>query len=604
MPPRGRVRAAVPEVSVVVVHGIGSQAAGQTAREWAESSTDFLTRSGTPARIVDVVPPGIGQPPAYTVAVHAPGSVAGPAVARLRFVDAQWADAFVAPSVAAVVRWMLLVGPHLAVAQAVLGARRRVQDERRAAGGRIPRAVHAWWFLRRILPVVFALASVAVLAPVLALVALVLVVVTVLPGSGPGTALARTLGFLSFGVGDVTTILRDDVAHQAIRARVRWVVERETTRTRDPSRVHVLAHSQGGAISHDVLRAIPAARRPHGFTTVGAATGRLRDLRALDPLPRWSAPVAVSSGLAALSILPVAGAGGLLALVPVTWIVAVGAAQWLYWMRRFGADEDLPRLPVIPGVTWLDLWAPFDLVPNGRPVAPGAPGYRATLVPGGLSVLHDHTAYARDLAETVPRVLAHLGDQLGRVPALAARPGALAPGGAQLGARRGLRARRPLADPEGTGANWMPWEGRDWLQLWLRGLTWLVAVALVVVPGLAPLAPWGHRLRAWSPLDATVRVLERWFTTASGFLRPEPPPCCSDLSGALGAAGVLVGAAAGGAVAWRAVRALQARALDRWLDSGLVLRSERQLAWSLVAVVALWLAVAVAAVLLARTGPG
>ena len=67
----------VPELSLVVVHGIGSQAAGATAREWAQSAVELLTRSGTPARITDVVPPGIGAPPAYTVEVNAPGVVAG-----------------------------------------------------------------------------------------------------------------------------------------------------------------------------------------------------------------------------------------------------------------------------------------------------------------------------------------------------------------------------------------------------------------------------------------------------------------------------------------------------------------------------------------------
>ena len=88
----------VPALSLVVVHGIGSQTAGQTARTWAESAVTFLSRSGTPARITDVTPPGIGSPPAFTVEVHAPGPVHAPPVVRLRFVDAFWADAFQAPS--------------------------------------------------------------------------------------------------------------------------------------------------------------------------------------------------------------------------------------------------------------------------------------------------------------------------------------------------------------------------------------------------------------------------------------------------------------------------------------------------------------------------
>jgi hypothetical protein len=96
----------VPELSLVVVHGIGSQADGATAREWAQSAVELLTRSGTPARITDVVPPGIGAPAAYTVEVNPPGVVAGLPVVRLQFVDAYWANAFPAPGVKRVVRWL------------------------------------------------------------------------------------------------------------------------------------------------------------------------------------------------------------------------------------------------------------------------------------------------------------------------------------------------------------------------------------------------------------------------------------------------------------------------------------------------------------------
>jgi len=77
----------VPEISIVVVHGIGNQRPGETARAWAESSATFLTRSGTPARITDVVPPGLGEPPTFTVEVNPPGRAAAFPVARLRFVD-------------------------------------------------------------------------------------------------------------------------------------------------------------------------------------------------------------------------------------------------------------------------------------------------------------------------------------------------------------------------------------------------------------------------------------------------------------------------------------------------------------------------------------
>ncbi|MGV8977522.1 MAG: hypothetical protein ACOH17_05710 [Cellulomonas sp.] len=601
----------VPELSLVVVHGIGSQANGATAREWAESAVEFLTRSGTPARITDVVPPGIGVPPAYLVEVNPPGVVAAAPVVRLQFVDAYWADAFPAPSVRSVVRWLFTLGPNLAVAQAVMSAHRDVQPQPGAAvSGRPARRATAaarmarrWGVAARILPVTFQLVSVAVLAPVLAVVALTLLVATVLPIPGLRRSLAGGLGFLSAGVGDVTTALQDPTSLKAIRARVRWAIDHEVARLGDPARVHVLAHSQGGSIAYSVLAGMPPDARPRRFTTVGAATGRLNDLRYLDPLPRWAGAAATSSAVAALAILPLFGLHPALVLAPIAWIVAIGALQWVYWSRRFTGTGAVPQLEPLTGVDWLDLWAPFDLVPNGRPVERGVAGYRVTLVPGGMSVLHDHVAYSSDLAETIPRVLAHASGALPRIKELAVRPGALAPGGAQLGATRALRARPALHDAAGTGTNWMPWEGRDWLSLVLRVVTWAGAVILVVAYRWTHLAAWGGWARQIGAVDAVALVVDRWLTWATGLLAPTGSDCCTCASPLTGAVMVAVAAAVLASFASRAIAAVQRRSLARWLATGLVERSVVQLSWSLVAAVLVWLALAALAVAVLVAGP-
>jgi hypothetical protein len=593
----------VPELSIVVVHGIGSQADGATAREWAQSAVELLTRSGTPARITDVVPPGIGAPPAYTVEVNPPGVVAGLPVVRLQFVDAYWADAFPAPRVKHVVRWLFTLGPNLAVAQAVLSAHRDVQPHPPSATGAAAVVVRRWGALTRILPVTFQLASVALLAPALAVLALVLLVMTALPIPGLRRAVAGGLGFLSAGVGDVTTALHDPTSLKAIRARVRWAIDHEVARLGDPGRVHVLAHSQGGAIAHSVLAGMAPDARPSRFTTVGAATGRLNDLRHLDPLPRWTAAATTSSAVAALAMLPLIGLHPALVLAPVAWICAIGALQWAYWSRRFAGPGAVPHLDPLVGVDWLDLWAPFDLVPNGRPVEHGVTGYRVTLVPGAMSVLHDHVAYASDLAETVPRVLAHASGALPRIRELALRPGALAPGGALLGARRGLRARPALRDAGGTGTSWMPWEGRDWLSLVLRVVTWLGAVALVIAYHWSHLAAWGRWTRQVGPVDAVAVVVDRWLTWATGLLTPAGARCCTSASPVAGALMVTIVAAVLASFIWRAIAAVQRRSFARWLDTGLEERSVVQLSWSLAAVVLVWCVLAVLAVVVLAGGP-
>ncbi|PVU81096.1 hypothetical protein DDP54_17195 [Cellulomonas sp. WB94] len=604
--PAAHAEVEVPELSLVVVHGIGSQSDGATARDWAQSAVEFLTRSGTPARITDVVPPGIGAPPAYTVEVNAPGVVAGLPVVRLQFVDAYWANAFPAPSIRKVVRWLFTLGPNLAVAQAVLSAHRDVQPLSPGGSQRTSTAatvVRRWGALTRILPVTFQLVSVALLAPVLAVIALALLVVTVLPIPGLRRAVAGGLGFLSAGIGDVTTALQDPTSLKAIRARVRWTIDHELARLGDPRRVHVLAHSQGGSIAYGVLAGMPPDRRPTRFTTVGAATGRLNDLRHLDPLPSWATAATTSSAVAALSILPLFGLHPALVLVPVAWICAIGALQWVYWSRRFAGDGAIPRLDPLIGVDWLDLWAPFDLVPNGRAVEQGVSGYRVTLVPGGMSVLHDHVSYASDLAETVPRVLAHASGALPRIRELAMRPGALAPGGAQLGARRGLRARPSLRDSGGTGTSWMPWEGRDWLSLVLRVVTWLGAATLVVAYRWTHLAAWGRWMRQVDAVDSVAVVVDRWLTWATGLFTSAGSHCCTSASPVAGAALVAVVAAVLAALAWRAIAAVQRRSLTRWLATGLVERSVIQLSGPLVAVVLAWIVLAVVAVVVLVGGP-
>ena len=459
------------------------------------------------------------------------------------------------------------------------------------------------------LPLVFALASVALLAPLLAVVGALLVLVTLLPVPAITKAISGLVAVLTLGVGDVTTILRDDVSQKAMRARVRWAVEHEVRHAGGAARVHVLAHSQGGAISHAVLAGLAPAERPARFTTVGAATGRLNDLRHLDPLPRWSAPATVSTTVAALSILPLTGIDARLVLAPLVWIAVVGAVQWTYWQHRFARDDAIPQIPILDGVDWLDLWAPFDLVPNGRPVAPesassvaaGSGRYHSALVPGAMSAVFDHVTYVADLAETIPRFLAHVAGALPRIGELALRPGALDAGGAMLGAHRGLRVRRALHDAAGLGTNWMPWEGRDWLSFSLRVAAWVTG-ALVVIGGSVPVRVWGVWVRQNATVDAVSAGAEKWLTWASALLNPRSA-CCRDVTGEAGVAVVLVGALVLAVAAARIVRVFQRRALSRWLESGLAARSEVQVTWPLVVAVLAWCLLVVAAAVGFSSGP-
>ncbi|NLF05370.1 MAG: hypothetical protein GX593_10285, partial [Actinomycetales bacterium] len=131
-------------------------------------------------------------------------------------------------------------------------------------------------------------------------------------------------------------------------------------------------------------------------------------------------------------------------------------------------------------VSWLDVWAPFDPVHNGRPVAGPSSGYLGQTVPGRMAFVLDHVYYEKDWNETVPRVLAHITQGL--------EPSA------RLGVPRGVRERRSLQDPAGEGPNWTPWSRRDWVSFGSRGLSLVVGVLLVVLCGEQVMA-LGARLR-------------------------------------------------------------------------------------------------------------
>src|SRR5690554_3934019 len=117
----------VPERTVVVVHGIGQQAAGVTATAWIESFLRFCEAQGRRAEVVDNHLADDDDAVCATLVVGAPGTlrdaVVHAPVLRLRIVEARWADAFVAPGAMSVLRWLLWYGPNLAFAQVFLTRR-------------------------------------------------------------------------------------------------------------------------------------------------------------------------------------------------------------------------------------------------------------------------------------------------------------------------------------------------------------------------------------------------------------------------------------------------------------------------------------------------
>ena len=509
----------VPQRTVVVVHGIGQQAVGATATAWIESFLRFCAEQG---RRAEVVENRLDQPEgAAVLAVAAPGTeqdaVVDSPVLRLRVVEARWVEAFAAPSPAAVLRWLLWFGPCLAHAQVFLSwrARARLESATEAAiddgglstGERV--ASRASGFAGVVAPVLYLLGGLVLLAvggPLVLLLLLLALLGTLVPVDAVQKTAARLLTVVSAQVGDVSTFLGSPVARGAMEQVVDSRIRTEVARAGREG-VHVLAHSQGAALTHAVLRRLPPELRPRGLTTVGGAHGRLHDMRLLT-FPRWTAVPVAFTGMSWLLAFPVHGrlgwpgllvAPGAVTLLTLLALLLVGRST----VRRLGG---VPSPGRVPGVPWLDLWAPFDPVHTGRPVARSGPEYLGQTVPGRMTFLLDHVWYEKDWTETVPRVLAHVTAGL--------------PVSARLGARRGVRARKALQDPEGQGPNWTPWSRRDWVFLGCRALTILLWLGLVVGAGRQVTA-LGSRLRGLGPLSGELAgradaLWTRWWSLLGG----------------------------------------------------------------------------------------
>ncbi|MDD9205796.1 hypothetical protein PU560_04855 [Georgenia sp. 10Sc9-8] len=498
-----------PDVSVVVVHGTGTQARGETLTEWVEDVlrfTDVQGRRGAPTEVTELA--GQDAPAAATVAVGQPGSghdpvVQDPAV-RLRIVEAHWADAFTAPTPGDVLRWLLWFAPSFAVTQMVLEARGTVTPTTADAPPRGSARVRQLRPFAPVYAIALGLVGLALLGPVLVLAVLVLMVSAAVPAAGVRNVAATVLGYVSQNVGDVQSFLIRQVARARMEARVCRVVAAEVRRW-GADRVHVLAASQGAALTHAALLRLPPENRPARLTTVGGAHGRLHDIRTLPP-PAWTRVPIVLTGLVWLFAVPLLGALGVGGAAAVVLSVTVLAALSLAVAasRRLDAfagrhDEGrqagaptapLPSPGTVPGVAWLDMWASFDAVHNGRAVAWPGPAYRFVLVPGQMQVLGDHLSYGEDWTESVPRILRHLTGHL--------------PEPARLGAPRGVRARADLEDPDGTGSNWTPWAGRDWVALALRVLPVAAAVLALVTPWREEYRQLGERVAGLHPIVSTL----------------------------------------------------------------------------------------------------
>jgi hypothetical protein len=307
------------DLGVLFVHGIGDQQQSSTLARFGGSLQRWLRRwygvdGRAPAQGAEQVAPeamvevtGVrrrtpdGDTPAHAgVLVRRPGDPGKgePPEVRQRWLLAEgwWAAEVSPPTFKAFTRWVLPLLPWVAAEYAIAAARPpgpQLDELDRTAGGRSwvegepeptvrrrPRS----WFERRLERLSLA-GLLWLLSPVLALLAMVGCLVLALVQRVPviGKRVNAITADLVKGVGDAYLFAFDGLARAAMVQRIRRNLDWLNNGERRCRRVAIVAHSQGAALCHDLLRS--GALRPDDpvdlFVTVGSGVRRLNVFREL-----------------------------------------------------------------------------------------------------------------------------------------------------------------------------------------------------------------------------------------------------------------------------------------------------------------------------------
>jgi hypothetical protein len=435
------------ELGVLFVHGIGEQRQNSTLARFGGSLERWLRRrfdsaagpeehtaadriAAPPAVEVEAVEHHTGNGDAPAHAILLVGRSGEPEESRQRWLLAEgwWAAEVSPPTFKAFVRWVLPMLPWLA-AEYVVAASRRSKSHRDDPSPSVhtrPRN----WFEYRIESLSLA-GLLWLLSPVIAVLSMLACVVLAMLQRVPviGKRVNAATANLVTGVGDAYLFAYDGLARAAMLQRIRRNLDWLRADERRCRRVAIVAHSQGAALCHDLLRS--GALRPDDpvdlLVTVGSGVRRLDAFRKLyyDANLRslgWlniAGLLALVTGMAlVLSGLGIAGDAGLwasfggLAIVtgslivspaptrrqwPGKALVALGVAVllgaglfsdewaqallvagamsmslgvWLYWRAAGHVDNHVRAvsklaLPHAAVRRWLDFYSSADPVPNG-----------------------------------------------------------------------------------------------------------------------------------------------------------------------------------------------------------------------------------------------
>jgi hypothetical protein len=391
------------DLGILLVHGIGEQAQGETLTKFAEPIVDWmrdwLHRGSAQGSLVASTPVDAAlRPPllatdtpahARVVIGAAREDATDEAVAQeWLFAEAWWGPQVLTPPIGSFTLWLITRGPWLMLFhfnQRLLASRDLHNGWKWLIG--IPLSV-VWVVLSLLLSVVLIAASLLALIPIGRVRRAVFAV------------LRRIAGVVGDAYGQLRSPIQRAAFERAVLEALKWLRPK-------CQRLAVIAHSQGAAIAHGALRG--GEPKADLLVTVGAGITKLEALRYLErlgPSDRIAAFLAPLTLVAAAVVTLRTRALGLAEaearfVLPVTLgIVGVAllAQVWITVRRSLrhlrDRSKQLSLAQAQPNLRWLDIVGTHDPVPAGELVQFfDLPTIESQPIPILRSWFADHTSY-------------------------------------------------------------------------------------------------------------------------------------------------------------------------------------------------------------------
>lgn len=276
-------------VGILFIHGIGNQQRGDTLLHfgepvirWINSWLEGSSATGTEVRIIDA---SLRQADDPVAPAHA--------LLRIRYRDPQvseeqdrnrhwlmaesnWAETFVPPSYAQVAKWSVQLFPWAVASHFGEQMQRRMRAAEISGQGLAKLARSTGNLVSASLFLALGLC----LTPVIVALMLLMLILGLVPISWIRSAVGSFQRMLASVIGDSFTLLDNEIQAAAIVGRVRrdmlWLSKR-------CNKVALVAHSQGAAIAHEVIRSLSeeGLDPPELLITFGSGLKKLAMLRGI-----------------------------------------------------------------------------------------------------------------------------------------------------------------------------------------------------------------------------------------------------------------------------------------------------------------------------------